>query len=51
MRGMIFPKVISIKAKQEKQVSIDIEYNKFEVNQEAPFPFSIPQGYEKVEIK
>ena len=49
--NMIFPKVISIKAKQEKQVSIDIEYNKFEVNQEAPFPFSIPQGYEKVEIK
>ena len=47
----IFPKEISIKAVQDKQVSIDIEYNKFEVNQEAPFPFSIPEGYEKVEIK
>lgn len=49
--NMIFPKEISIKAKQDKQVSIDIEYNKFELNQEAPFPFSIPDGYEKVEIK
>ncbi len=49
--NMIFPKEISIKAKQEKQVSIDIEYNKFELNQEAPFPFSIQEGYEKVEIK
>jgi len=49
--NMIFPKEISIKAKQNNQVSIDIDYNKFELNQEAPFPFSIPEGYEKVEIK
>jgi hypothetical protein len=49
--NMIFPKEISIKAKQANQVSIDIEYNKFEINQEAPFTFSIPQGHEKVEIK
>ncbi len=49
--NMIFPKEISIKATQKKQVSIDIEYNKFELNKEAPFTFSIPNGYEKVEIK
>ena len=47
----IFPKEISIKAMQDKKVSIDIEYNRFELNQDAPFPFSIPSGYEKVEIK
>lgn len=46
-----FPKEINIKANQEKEVSIAIEFKKFELNKEAPFPFSIPSGYEKVEIK
>ena len=46
-----FPKEISIKANQENEVSIAIEYKRFELDKEAPFPFSIPSGYEKVEIK
>ncbi|HBK82562.1 MAG TPA: DUF4292 domain-containing protein [Flavobacterium sp.] len=46
-----FPKNMSIKAIQEKQISIDITYNKIELNQTAPFPFSIPSGYEQIEIK
>ena len=45
------PNKISIKANQENQVSIDIEFKRFELNKEAPFPFSIPSGYEQVEIK
>lgn len=46
-----FPTEIQIKANQEKEVFIAIAYKKFELNKEAPFPFSIPNGYEKVEIK
>lgn len=47
----LFPKTISIRAIQDSQVSIDLEYNRFELNKQAPLSFSIPNGYEKVEIK
>lgn len=46
-----FPSKINIKAIQEKQVLIDIEFKRFELNKVAPLPFSIPKGYEQVEIK
>ena len=34
-----------------KQVSIDLEFNSVSLNTELRFPFSIPSGYDKIELK
>ncbi|WP_438964984.1 DUF4292 domain-containing protein [Flavobacterium sp.] len=46
----VFPKEFVVKANQNKSVIIEIEYNKIEVNSAVSFPFSIPNGYDKIEM-
>ena len=46
----VFPKEFVVKANENKSVIIEIEYNKIEVNSAVSFPFSIPNGYNKIEM-
>ena len=50
--GQVFPNEINIVANQNnKNTLIDIEYRSVELNVDVSFPFSIPSGYDEVELK
>ncbi|MBK7390754.1 MAG: DUF4292 domain-containing protein [Bacteroidetes bacterium] len=46
--GGLFPFLSKTVVKAEKQVNIEIEYNKVTINSDPEFPFNIPSGYEKM---
>jgi outer membrane lipoprotein-sorting protein len=46
--GGLFPFHSKTLIKAEKQVEIDIEFNKITLNNDPEFPFNIPSGYEKI---
>ena len=46
--GGLFPFFSKTVVKAEKQVNIEIEYNKVTINSDPEFPFNIPSGYEKM---
>ena len=46
--GGLFPFHSKTVIKAEKQVEIDIEFNKITLNNDPEFPFNIPSGYEKI---
>jgi len=47
--GGLFPYKSKTVIKAEKLVKIDIEYLKLTLNNEIEFPFTIPQGYERIQ--
>jgi hypothetical protein len=47
--GGLFPYVSSTVIKAEKNIKIDIEYQRITLNNELEFPFNIPPGYESVQ--
>ncbi|MES2544462.1 MAG: DUF4292 domain-containing protein [Bacteroidota bacterium] len=48
----IFPLQIIIEAIQKKgKTNIDIDYKQFSFNEELSFPYSVPDGYERIFIK
>ncbi|HMT29445.1 MAG TPA: DUF4292 domain-containing protein [Bacteroidia bacterium] len=46
--GGLFPFQSKTLIKAEKEVKIEIEYNKITLNTNPEFPFTIPDGYEKI---
>ncbi len=49
---LILPSSLSILAEQDKgKTAIDIEYKSITVDEEMSFPYSVPEGYERVFIK
>lgn len=51
IQGKSFPKSIAIEVLENTdQTKIDIEYRSVDVNVPVRFPFSIPSGYEKIEL-
>lgn len=46
--GGLFPFRSSTLIKADKQIKIEIEYNRINLNTELEFPFKIPAGYEKI---
>lgn len=49
---MILPTNMQIDANQkDKKTEIDIEYNTINFNEELSFPYSVPEGYERIYIK
>ncbi len=46
--GGLFPFRSSTLIKADKQIKIDIEYSKVNLNTELEYPFKIPAGYEKI---
>ena len=48
--GMFLPNTINIKAEQKDKVTIDIEYKQTTFNEKLSYPFSIPSGYNVIEI-
>lgn len=49
-KGMFLPNEINIKAEQKDQVSIDIVFKHTTFDENLSYPYSIPNGYSKVEI-
>ena len=50
--GQVFVNEINIVANQNnKNTLIDIEYRSVEFNVDVSFPFSIPSGYDEIELK
>lgn len=47
--GGLFPFRSSTLVKSGQQIRIDIEYSRISVNTDLEFPFTIPQGYEKMQ--
>jgi len=47
--GGLFPYKSKTAIKAEKQLNINIEYQKITLNNDLDFPFSIPAGYEKIQ--
>jgi hypothetical protein len=47
---MYLPNEINIKAEQKDKVTIDIEYKQTTFNEKLSYPFSIPSGYNAIEI-
>lgn len=51
VKGKSFPKNIAIEVLENAdQTRIDIEYRSIDINVPVRFPFSIPSGYEKIEL-
>jgi hypothetical protein len=49
---LIFPSNLSIKATTEKtNTAIDVDYKSITINDDVPFSYSVPSGYEKIKIK
>lgn len=49
--SVIFPTELNITAQQPKgKTTIDVTVNSVEINQPMTFPYSVPSGYEKIEI-
>jgi hypothetical protein len=47
----ILPQALEISAVQEKgKTEISIEYNSISINEELTFPYSVPEGYERIYI-
>ena len=47
----IFPVSISIRAREDtKPTNIDVTYRNIDINVSLSFPFTIPQGYEEIEL-
>ncbi len=52
IKGEQFPKKINIRAIDTKNLTtINIEYRSVEFNRKLTFPFSIPKGYKKINLK
>jgi hypothetical protein len=48
----MLPAAIEINAEQEKgKTAISIKYNTINLNDELSFPYSVPDGYERIFIK
>lgn len=49
--GKVLPSVLNIVALQDKgKTNIDIEYKNITFNEELSFPYSVPEGYERISI-
>ena len=50
--SLILPTNMSISANQgDKKTNIDIEYKSIAVDESFNFPYSVPEGYERIFIK
>ena len=48
---MILPLTLAIEANQKKgKTTIDIDYKSATFNEELSFPYSVPEGYERIYI-
>jgi hypothetical protein len=47
----IIPTNVTIKTFQPKESEINLEYNTITFNEELSFPYSVPNGYNRVIIK
>jgi len=48
---LILPSSLNIFATQKKgKTSIEVEYKSIKVNEEISFPYSVPDGYERISI-
>jgi hypothetical protein len=51
-QDLFLPLVLNIEADQDnKKTTIDIDYKSVSVNEEFTFPYSVPDGYERIYIK
>jgi hypothetical protein len=48
--GMFLPNEIQIKAQQKDMVSIELEYKNILFNENLSYPFSIPNGYQQINV-
>ncbi len=49
--GIFLPNTVLIKAIQKEQINIDLFYKSFSFNEDLNFSFSIPDGYESIQIE
>lgn len=50
--NLFLPLLLNIEANQDnKKTTIDIEYKSVSINEEFTFPYSVPDGYERIYIK
>lgn len=47
----ILPSEIKIEAVQDDKVNIDLKYNEITFDENLTFPYEVPQGYDKIELK
>mgnify|MGYP000244332519 CR=1 FL=1 len=50
LNNMFLPNVINIKAQQKDTVFIDLEYKNIIFNEDLSYPFSIPSGYDQINV-